>query len=108
VNEGQGSILKLNRMLVKANRICGWLMLIFMVTYMISGYAWTNRILIPASSARYLHTALDIYMMPIFLAHVLISTKFTLKRWGYHHDGIVNSALLLIGALSYYLVLLIR
>lgn len=58
--------------------------------------------------ARYLHTTLDIYMMPIFLAHVLISTKFTLKRWGFHHDALVNAALLFVGVASYVLVLMIR
>jgi hypothetical protein len=53
-----------------------------MVIYIISGYAWTNRIIMPLYLARYLHTALDIYMIPLFLAHALIGTKFTLKRHG--------------------------
>lgn len=93
---------------MKINRISGWLMLIFMVTYMISGYAWTNRIILSTSQARYLHTSLDIYMMPIFLAHVLISTKFTLKRYGIHYDKLIDLALLFIGLISYILVLMIR
>jgi hypothetical protein len=101
-------ILKLNRLLVKINRISGWLMLIFMIIYMISGYAWTNRTIMSITQARYLHTTLDIYMMPVFLAHVLISTKFTLKRGGFHHDNVVNLALLMIGIVSYILVLMIR
>jgi hypothetical protein len=100
--------MRLNRILVKINRISGWLMLIFMVIYMISGYAWTNRIIMSITQARYLHTTLDIYMMPVFLAHVLISVKFTLKRWGFYHDKVANLALLLIGIVSYILVLMIR
>ncbi len=83
-------------------------MLIFMVLYMISGYAWVNRIIMSTTQAKYLHTVLDIYMMPIFLAHVLISTKFTLKRHGIHYDNLVNLILLSIGFVSYVLVLMIR
>jgi len=101
-------ILKLNRILVKINRISGWIMLIFMIIYMISGYAWVNRTIMSITQARYLHTTLDIYMMPVFMAHVLISTKFALKRWGFHHDNVTNLALLLIGIVSYIFVLMIR
>ncbi|MCJ7444509.1 MAG: hypothetical protein MUO26_08270 [Methanotrichaceae archaeon] len=100
--------MKFNRILIRINRISAWLLLIFMVIYIISGYAWTNRILMPLYLAKYLHTALDIYMIPLFLAHVLIGTKFTLKRHGIHHDGIVDLAPLLIGVISYILVLMIR
>jgi hypothetical protein len=100
--------LKFNRILIKINRICAWLLLIFMIIYIISGYAWTNRIIMPLYMARYLHTALDIYMIPLFLAHVLIGMKFTLKRHGVHHDRIVNLVFLSIGLASYVLVLMIR
>ena len=100
--------MKFNRILIRINRISAWLLLIFMVIYIISGYAWTNRIIMPLYLARYLHTALDIYMIPLFLAHVLIGTKFTLKRHGIQHDGIINLALLTTGVISYILVLIIR
>jgi hypothetical protein len=79
-----------------------------MIIYIISGYAWTNRIIMPLYLARYLHTALDIYMIPLFLAHVLIGTKFTLMRHGIHHDLVVDLALLSIGVVSYALILVIR
>jgi hypothetical protein len=100
--------LKLNRFLVKINRISGWLMLIFMVVYLISGYAWTNRIIMSTTQAKYMHTVLDIYMVPVFLAHILISTKFALRRWGFHHNAVTDLALLLIGVAFYGLVLMIR
>jgi hypothetical protein len=100
--------LNINRFLIKINRISGWVLLVFITVYMVSGYAWTNRIIMPTTQARYLHSTLDIYMMPIFLAHVLISTKFALKRWGLRHDRLVNLALILAGAISYALVLMIR
>ncbi len=83
-------------------------MLIFMVIYIVSGYAWSNRIIMPQYMARYLHTALDIYMIPLFLAHVLIGTKFTLKRHGIRHDRVIDLALLSIGIVSYALILMIR
>ncbi|MDD1751583.1 MAG: hypothetical protein LUQ38_00640 [Methanotrichaceae archaeon] len=102
------NILKFNGMLLRINRISAWLLLIFIVIYIVSGYAWTNRIIMPLYLARYLHTALDIYMIPLFLAHVLIGTKFTLKRYGVHHDRIVSLALLTIGVISYILVIIIR
>ena len=106
--------MKTNRFLVKINRISGWLMLIIIVIYMISGYALTKHIkdfepyLMSRELASYLHTTLDIYMMPVFLAHVLINAKFTLKRWGFRSDKVVNAALLLVGIASYILVLMVR
>jgi len=99
---------KFNRILTRLNRISAWILLIFMIIYIISGYAWTNRIIMPLYTARYLHTALDIYMIPLFLAHVLIGTKFTLKRHGIRHDEIVNLTLLTVGVIAYILVLMIR
>lgn len=100
--------MKINRPLFKINRISGWLMLIFMFIFVTSGYALTKHIIMPTVPARYLHTTLDIYMMPVFLAHVLINTKFALKRWGFHHDEVVNLVLLLAGIALYVLVLMIR
>jgi len=78
--------LKFYRSLIRIRRISAWLLLIFMVIYIISGYAWSNRIIVPLYLARYLHTTLDIYMIPLFLAHVLIGTKFALKRHGIDHE----------------------
>jgi hypothetical protein len=100
--------MKIHRILAKINRISGWLMLIFIVVYLISGYALTKHIVMPIALAKYLHITLDIYMMPLFLAHVLINTKFALKRWGFYHDEAVNLVLVFVGIVSYVLVLMIR
>jgi len=100
--------MKFNGFLKRIERISAWLLLIFIVIYIVSGYAWSNRIIMPLYLARYLHTALDIYMIPLFLAHVLIGTKFTLKRHGIHHDRAIDLALLSIGVVSYALALMIR
>jgi len=99
--------MNMNRILVRINRISAWSLLIFITIYMISGYAWTNHILMPVHQAMYLHTVLDIYMMPFFLAHVLIEMKFTLKRRGIQGMP-VNLALISVGLISYVLVLMVR
>ena len=106
-------ILKVNdlnygRLLVKVNRICAWILLVFMVIFLVSGYAWINRSLMPLKMAVYLHTQLDLYLVFFFLTHVLISAKFTLSRWRVGHKSLVNLLLVLIGAAAFWLVLLIR
>jgi hypothetical protein len=100
--------LKSNRILLKLGRISAWILLAFMIIYIITGYAWVNHTLMRVSLARQLHMTMDVYMMPVFLAHVLISTKFMLMRYGVHHDRVVNMALLSIGLASYLAVLSIR
>lgn len=100
--------LNLGRLLVKINRFCAWMLLIFMVIFLISGYAWTNRIILPLRSATYMHTHLDIYLVFFFLVHVLISTKFTLARWRVGHERLVSGILVIIGVISFCLVLSIR
>jgi hypothetical protein len=73
--------LKAGRLLVKINRICAWMLLIFMIIFLISGYAWWNRALPPLQKTTYMHTELDLYLVVFFfLAHVLISIKFALAR----------------------------
>ncbi len=96
------------RILVKINRISAWMLLIFMVIFLVSGYAWTNRTIMPLQTARYLHTELDLYLVFFFLVHVLISTRFTLARWRMGHARTVSGLLILIGVVSFWLVMTIR
>jgi hypothetical protein len=100
--------LKFNRILLRVGRISAWVLLAFMIIYIVTGYAWVNRSLMQVSLARQLHMTMDVYMMPVFLTHVLISTKFMLMRYGIHYDRLVNAILLSVGMLSYVLVLSIR
>jgi len=46
--------------------------------------------------------------MPVFLAHVLINTKFMFKRWGLHNDKIIDLLLILVGIISYILIIMVR
>jgi hypothetical protein len=100
--------LKFNRILLRVSRISAWVLLAFMIIYIVTGYAWVNRSLMQVSLARQLHMTIDVYMMPVFLAHILISTKFMLKRYGIHYDRLVNTVLLSVGLMSYLVVLSIR
>ena len=96
------------RLLVKINRICAWMLLIFMIIFLVSGYAWWNRILLPLKDAIYMHTNLDLFLVFFFLMHVLISIRFTLARWRVGHAQIVNLLLIAIGILSFWSILSIR
>ncbi len=97
-----------DQILVKINRICAWILLIFMIIFLVSGYAQIHRIIMPMQQARYLHGNLDTYLVFFFLMHVLLSTKFTLARWRVGHGWTVGVLLAVIGLLAFWLVLSIR
>lgn len=100
--------MKYGRLLVKINRICAWMLLIFMILFIVSGYAWWNRIIMPLQKAVYIHTQLDTYLVFFFLMHVLISAKFTLARWRIGRGWLVDVILAMIGIASFWLVFVIR
>jgi hypothetical protein len=79
-----------------------------MIIFLISGYAWWNRILLPLKDAIYMHTNLDLFLVFFFLMHVLISVRFTLARWRVGHSQMVNLLLIAIGILSFWYILSIR
>jgi len=97
--------LKSKKVLVRVNRISAWVLLAFMVIYLITGYAWSNHIIMNPFRARELHTTLDHAFMIFFLLHVLISTKFTLLRHRVGHERLVDLSLAAVGVFSYALVL---
>jgi len=84
------------------------MLLIFMTIFLISGYAWYNRILLPLQQAKYLHTDLDLFLVVFFLVHVLISIRFALARWRVGHSRLVSVLLIAIGILSFWFILSIR
>lgn len=75
-----------------------------MVIFLVSGYAWVDHIIMPVQQARYLHTQLDIYLVFFFLVHVLINTKYSLKRWRIADGQIVNTLLVAVGVISLWMV----
>ena len=98
----------MGRLLVKMNRICAWMLFLFMIVFLVSGYAWTNRIILPLQQAKYMHTNLDLYLVFFFLMHFLISARFTLARWRVGHGQLVNGLLIATGIAAFWMVLSIR
>lgn len=96
--------IKSNRLLIRVNRISAWALLVLMIAYIVTGYAWSERIIMSPREAIYWHTSLDLYLVFFFLVHVLISFKFTLRRYGVKY-GIVNPVLLAIGLVAFASVL---
>ena len=79
-----------------------------MIIFLISGYAWSNRIILSLQQAKSMHTELDLYLVFFFLMHILISVRFALARWRIGHGRIVSVLLILIGVVSFWMVLSIR
>lgn len=100
--------MKTARIIVKINRISAWMLLILMIIFLVSGYAWSNRTIMSLQSARYMHTQLDLFLVFFFLVHALISIRLTLARWRVGHGQVVNALLATIGVISFWLVLSIR
>ena len=100
--------MEFGRILVKINRISAWMLLIFMIIFLISGYAWWNDVLLPLRTARAMHTELDLFLVFFFLVHALISIRFSLVRWRVGHGQIVNLLLLATGIGAFWFVLSIR
>jgi hypothetical protein len=90
------------------NRISAWVLLVFMILFLISGYAWWNRILLSLNSAKYIHTNLDVFLVFFFLVHVLISIRFALARWRVGHGQVISLLLIIIGVASFAAILSIR
>jgi cytochrome b subunit of formate dehydrogenase len=101
-------VLNSGRLLVKINRISAWVLLVFMILFLISGYAWWNRILLSLNSAKYIHTNLDVFLVFFFLVHVLISIRFALARWRVGHGQVISLLLIIIGVASFAAILSIR
>jgi len=59
--------MNVNRYLFKINRLCAWMLLVFMILFLVSGYAWVDKIVMPVQQARWLHTQLDTYLVIFFL-----------------------------------------
>lgn len=100
--------MNMNRYLIRISRISAWILLVLMIIFLVSGYAWADRIIMPVGQARWMHTQLDTWLVIAFLVHALISIKFALKRWRIQSDALVNVSLLLIGMAAFISVLWIK
>jgi hypothetical protein len=84
------------------------MLLIFMIIFLISGYAWSHKILLPLQMAKNMHTELDLFLVLFFLLHSLIGIRFALARLRVGHSRLVSVLLIAIGILSFWFILSIR
>ena len=102
-----------NYYLMKANRIIVWILLFFMILFIVSGYGLTkpNLIhfltfgLIEYSTAFQIHRLLDVPLLVFLLIHVIIEAKFSLIRWGFKNQRLLNFLLFVLGLISVILIL---
>ena len=81
--------IRVNYYLMKVLRISGWLLLIVVLAYLVTSFAYCGRFgfsrLINPEVARVIHT-LDLLFWPLVVAfptHCLIAIYFALRRWGW-------------------------
>jgi hypothetical protein len=106
--DAKGYNVETNRLLLKLNRFSAWILLIFMVIFLISGYAWTQRIIMPLAQARWMHTQLDLFLVFFFLVHVLLSIRTAIMRWRVARGVLLDISLLAVGTISFWLIASIR
>ena len=77
--------MNLNKILIQIDRICGWLLIPFMILFYISGFALVGKYsfnkLIDPNKAMMLHSVLTMPTFFCFIVHVGIRIFFTIKRW---------------------------
>ena len=71
--------------LMKTSRLTGWLLLIFILAYLITGYAMCGRYevkqLISKENAQIIHGQFDLPLWFLFVVHVSVNVYFALRRW---------------------------
>ena len=78
----------LNHYLMKVNRVIVWILLLFMLMLIMSGYGLTKPSLVRSltggridyQTALFIHTSLDAPLLILLLIHVIIEIKFSLMR----------------------------
>jgi len=98
---------------MKINRAIVWVLLFFMILFIVTGYGLTKPNLIYSLTAGLvdywaafrLHTMLDVPLLILLLVHVLIEIKFSLMRWGFKKQKLLNLLMFMLG--SIYLILIL-
>lgn len=89
---------------MRVNRASVWITLVLMIVFVGTGYALTRPNLIYSLSsglidyqtALYLHTTLDVPLLSLLLLHIMIEIKFSLMRWGFKNQRLLNVLILLL------------
>ncbi|MBC7074328.1 hypothetical protein H5T58_03060 [Candidatus Parcubacteria bacterium] len=92
---------KINRILIKIDRICAFFLLLILILFIFSGYGMERGIFDFILSKKIHSLWLPIPFFFCFLFHSLVQIKFTLIRWGAKDDLFLNLILLF-----FFLVLL--
>jgi len=73
--------------LLKTARVSGWLLLLLMLLYILTGFALCGKLgmsrWMDLQTALYIHQLFDWPLVALFLIHVSISVYFSLRRWGW-------------------------
>ena len=102
-----------NHYLLKINRTIVWILLFFMILLLITGYGLTKPKLIESLTgglvdywtALRLHTLLDVPLMILLLIHVMVEVRFSLMRWGFKNQKLLNLLVFMLGATCSILIL---
>ncbi len=77
----------LNYYLTKIARITGWLLLIMVTLYILTGFALCGKFgfskVIDVQTALEIHQIFDWPLIGIFLVHSVITIYFAFRRWGW-------------------------
>lgn len=102
--------------LKRFNRLLVWPTLVLFIVLAISGYGITNPGLVAEltggvftrSLSLYLHTTLVLPSMTLLMIHILIAIKSALTRWGMKERNLLNAFLILLGAFTVALLVLMQ
>ncbi|MCY3021467.1 MAG: hypothetical protein NTW87_20825 [Planctomycetota bacterium] len=73
--------------LIKIGRLSGWLLLLLILVYLVTGYAMCDRYeckrIIGLENAQIVHREFDLLLLYAFVIHVIVSVYFAFRRWGW-------------------------
>jgi len=101
---------------MKINRVIVWGLLFFMILLVVTGYGLTKPNLVYSltggiinyRSAAYLHSLLDVPLLVLLLIHVIIEIKFSLMRWGFKNQKLLNLLMLMLGSICLILIIYVE
>jgi len=98
---------------MKTNRLIVWILLPLMIVFIVTGYGLTKPNTIHSltggvlnyKTALYLHTLLDVPLLFLLAIHVIIEIKFSLMRWGFKNQKLLNLLILILGLICAILII---
>ena len=71
--------------LMRTGRLTGWLLLLFILMYLFTGYAMCDKYevkqLISLENAQIIHRSFDLPLLFLFVVHVSVNAYFAFRRW---------------------------